>query len=208
VKSGNAVDWIVLRGTVAVAQLALFDGSRVYADQLTRPTFASFGARGTYAYEYAGWLLVGGTGGVERANNYGDLKDVVVTTQTTYVDPVSGLMRAVNGDQTSAKRGTYSEGIVGVVRADVLLYPGRWASGRVGVTLYENSRLSNSPLLRRSDAGVGLGLLKKNSPTIALGAVVVELKDILSSPGSTMSLGRRVTVSLQGSIPIAPKFGF
>jgi hypothetical protein len=208
VKSGNSVDWIVVQGTLSIAQQPLFDSAKAFADQLTTPVFKGLSLKGTYAYEYAGWLLIGAMGGVERTSNYGDLKDVVVSTQSTYTDAATGGVRAANSDETTAKQGSYVEGNVGLLRADMLFYPSNWASGRVGITFYQSNRLSGEKLLRRSDIGVGLALLKKDSPTISLGALVVELKDIANEKGSAQTLGRRITVSLQGSIPISPKLGF
>jgi len=208
VKSGTDVDWITIQATLSVTQLALFDASRAFADQLTKPTFMGGGVKGTYAYEHAGWLLGGLSAGVERTNNYADMKDIVVTTQKTYMDPATGATRATNTNQVSAKDGTYVEGGVGSIRFDLFMYPSLLATQRLAVTAYETSRFSNSQQLRRSDVGIGLAILKKGSPTISLGAIVVEWKDFLNSQDPSISLGRRLTVSLQGSIPIAPTFGF
>jgi hypothetical protein len=208
VSSGNSVDWLTLQGTISASEVVLFDGARPYAEQIDKSNFIGSGIRGTYAWEHAGWLLIGGTLGAERAHNYSDLKDVAVTSETTYVDPVSGNVRAVNADSTAAKHGTYVKGTVGIVRADLFFYPSAWADGRFGMTFYQSNRLSSDTPLRRSDIGVGFAFLKKGSPTIALGSIVIELKDMLNSQRSTDSVGRRISVCLQGSVPISPKFGF
>jgi len=209
VKSGNSVDWVVIQGSLAFAQQPLFDQAKPYAEQVTKPVFKGGGLKATYAYEYAGWLMMGATGGWERTSNYADLKTVTVSNQKTFTDPATGDIRAADTDQTSAKQGSaYVEGNIGLLRADAMFYPSSLAGGRLGITFYQNNRLSGDKALRRSDIGVGLALLKAGSPSTSIGAVVVELQDLANTKASTDSLGRRLTVNLQVSMSVAPKFGF
>jgi hypothetical protein len=207
VAEGGDVDWLTVQVSIAATKLVLFDGTRPFADQLTKPVFVSDGVKATYAYEHAGFLMGGLTAGVERTNNYGDLDDIEVGTENTYTDPSTGATRATQADQVAAKSGPYTEGIAGNLRADVFVFPPALGPERLAITGYAATRLSSHHTLRRTDVGVGLALLKAKSPGIALGAVVVELRDAFNSQGAA-TLGRRLTVSVQGSVPIAPTFGF
>ena len=199
-------DWLTVQLSYERAEHAVFSATNPFDAQVTKNTFDGLGATVGYAREIEGAFSLGTSLGVRRKSNYDDLKSVDISNQRLFVDPTNGSTRLVQSDKSSAKEGVYATGNVVQWRNEAFFYPG--AKPRVGFGGYHNSNFSDERLLRRTDLGLTLALLQTDSPSTSLAAVVFEFKDVTDAQDTNKSIKDRFVLSVQASVPIAPKFGW
>lgn len=199
---GSDIDWLYVQLQHDVSETLLFSPDAAYADQINKDTFHGVGLKLGYSYVLRGSVLVGGSTGVVRRNNYRDLPEVEVGTEVLGTpDPDTGQVRVARGDRQIVRVGDYVEKYVWNIRTDVVFVPDA-LSNRYGFAVYQNTDASSAAAVRKTDVGFGFHILKAKSPAISLGSIIVEATDVFDAAKKGESLGRRLTVSLQGSVPL------
>jgi hypothetical protein len=198
------IDWLYAQLQYDVSQTVLYDGSRGFDSQIRRDYSKALSGRVGYSYVYKGAALIGVTTGVARRDNYKDLPEVEVALESPGLPDSSGKTRVERSNRTVAKTGNYLQNYVWNVHAQAVFIPEVFQS-RYGLSVYENTDASSATALRKTDIGFGFHILKPKSPAISLGALIVEATDVLDAGKKGSSLGRRLTISLQGSVPLAAR---
>ena len=194
---GGNTDWLTAQLGYNGNKLTLFSADEDFDSQINKPVFHAPGFHVGYVYAFAGEVLLGIKTGVSKRNNYKKLTEVEVGSVETIMDEASGSVRLVQKDEVTARQGDFVEKYAPDLRLHSFWNPG-WVNQRVGFTAYGSSVFSSNKAIRTTDVGIGLHLLKQGSPTVALGGFVVGVKDVFDSDGTGKSVGKRLTVSLQG----------
>src|SRR5262249_38291192 len=130
-------DWFNLQVGIESSQFNIYHPANAFAAQIEKVAFTGASLTGQYAYFWGGSVLVTGTFGIERGNNYADLNSVQIDQQTV---TTSGATTRTIKDTVTAKSGNYVESTTVPLRLDVFWQvaptstgPDRFLTQRLGV---------------------------------------------------------------------------
>jgi hypothetical protein len=198
-REGGDLNWLNLHIGYEVARFTLFDKSSEFSSQVSTRTVSSPELLVSYGHMWHGAIVLVGSVGVARQNNYEDLRPLKAL-QTEVLPGPAGVTRTITSE-INARVGSLAESNVGVMRLNGLVVPG-FVDNRLGLAFYTDTGFADD-LDRGTTIGGGLHILKKGQPSQSLGAVVVEVADVFKNHPDS-SLHRTLRVFVQAGVP----FGF
>jgi hypothetical protein len=162
-------DRLVFQGGYGYTQYNLFAPTLPIDQQLYKRNFHNPFAQVIYSQFIGANILVGGSAGIKRSNNAGDLTEIEVRDFTTMT---SGPTIREVGRTRKALRGDFREFTSAFVNTDFAWFP-RAVKRQVGINLFTRSSLAGEEKGFRP--GVGLFFSKEGEPTKVIGGVSVSL---------------------------------
>jgi hypothetical protein len=200
-EASDNFDWFSIQFTHEISRMALIQPDSPFGSQLQRRTFQGASISASYNYVLAGAIVLSVSGGYAKVNNYQDLNDAEMAQETQTSDPSGKDSHVITTNRVAGKTGDYKENHSAVLQGGAFwIVPD--TSSRLGVYGYQRSTLARDAQNRGTDYGASLLILKRDSPMVPLGGLIVGLLDAFNSRGSGNPLGRRMVVSITASVPV------
>jgi len=172
--TSNTLDgWLVLKIGYEGSSFKLFNSDSSFANQIKKTSFNTLTSSFSFNLKSGGNKLFAASIGYQKANNYDDLDDLVLTDKTTIVDTTSNTSRTFE-KTIKTKIGDYKTFDQIPLNLDFFWVPNN--TNRIGIYHYWRGKITNGDF--RNGFGTGLYLLKKNKPLSSIAGVVFEVNDI------------------------------